>query len=670
MQTSILFKLLQFLRELHPKEVVNILLDFYLIKKATLIYSFKSRLLKNIFTYEKNIDTNPAFRSVKEIRVGRDPKSISYKFPTLYYLIRSKSIGPITSFDYDYIHIRPDVVSYERSPLAHYYRYGYKEGVRISLATLSTKNGYIQINLNNFTFDTKQKKVLVNISNCGLTGITDCVPLTTHADVIVKRNSHLKNIDCVSFSVRKSAKVKISDGCLIVDVELHSNLIVDLKFLEFLSSIYESLKQLEQDLLAYFETLEFFDFTLPSSLENTDANLQSWNELEGNILRRFNNEPRYKVSKPTESRQSRSAIFVSHDNSITGAPKVLLKFKEYLESLGWEVHVIVLMDRGIENIDFGLNTSSFSANDFRLISNSKRQSRKLRNIIDNLIKNVNPEFILVNTFPAVTQVYNLIPGDIFKISYIHELAALTDERMYHPMFMSFDANLYASQASSKSWNQDIKSKTGVVYPNILNDITETNSVPREKLLDSLGIPESHYIFLTVGTLEPRKRQQDIVAAFIKAKLPLSSLVIVGSTDETSALASRYSSSSKNIFVLPKNLNIGQYFDLAHCYVMASELEVYPLVLQEAKSYKRSIICSKYAGFEEMFFDGYPHESFAIGDTDRLAELMQRSTMTPPEQNILQTNRVKSITGVSALLSQIERQMSRPSFRLVEVEENA
>lgn len=140
------------------------------------------------------------------------------------------------------------------------------------------------------------------------------------------------------------------------------------------------------------------------------------------------------------------------------------------------------------------------------------------------------------------------------------------------------------------------------------------------------------VLLSVGTINPRKSQIDIVNAF--SLLPAetrrkSILVFVGCRGDLYANKFREhirgldSSVASRIMVIPETGNVDQWYRRAGVFVFASRCEAYPRVVIEALSYGLPIISSSAEGVSEQIVH---KESGLIFEAGNVLELLYNMEM--------------------------------------------
>ena len=596
------------------------------------------------------------------LRESYSPDSLAFKFPVIRYVIRSNPQSPQIVFDHDYLRMRDDIKLFFGPPLIHYLRFGRREGLVLSKASAASTNTFIQINSQTGDNWEAKPSTRIHVSNCQFTGFTNFQESGFTGIAQVQRETH----SCLNENTIPARKPEVIIGInnleLSIQINLHDSYYLDLSVIESLTSDYSSLTELEFAIIRYLHLISLYQAVPKLDTGTDDMNIQNWNTLNASHERKFDCNPQYlrRFRKPLN--QERSAILVSHENSLTGAPKALLEFKFFLENLGWKVKVIVL--QGVpENLNFGEETIIVSPTRSNVMDSTSTFEKSFKKIISDLSKEINPSFILVNTYPASRKVYEYLPDNIFKVQYVHEMP-INYPKNSHEIMSYFDLNIFASRKAEKNWSKDNVIQSKVVYPIIDNAkllhiaINEYSDIRK-----NLKIPDDHFIFAAIGTIEPRKRLRDVVNAFKLANIKQASLIIVGETQHSKITAEDLRKQHENVHVIPKSSNVADFFRIADCFVMASENEVFPLVLQEAKVFDLPIISSMYPGFEEMFQDGYPAGFFEIGDIRALAGLMKDQVLISNSKPIEKFEHVSQVLGAENLFREIIRYKDRLSVHL-------
>jgi glycosyltransferase involved in cell wall biosynthesis len=142
-----------------------------------------------------------------------------------------------------------------------------------------------------------------------------------------------------------------------------------------------------------------------------------------------------------------------------------------------------------------------------------------------------------------------------------------------------------------------------------------------------GIPETGFVFLNVGRLEPQKGQPVLLRAFQKvaAELPDAYLVFVGEGSQAKPLASltRELGLSERVKFLGQRTDIGACLEMADVFVFPSLFEGLPLAPIEAMLKSLPCIVTSIEPVLELFADGETGVVVAPGSAEELATAMKQ-----------------------------------------------
>jgi len=193
-----------------------------------------------------------------------------------------------------------------------------------------------------------------------------------------------------------------------------------------------------------------------------------------------------------------------------------------------------------------------------------------------------------------------------------------------------DGVIFPSQAVGEWYHQNVNSKTKTLELPIVH----SNDIFREKLSDALSLStELIYsyqligkkVFLFVGRLVKIKNVHSIVEAFYKAKKNNEILVIIGSGEEYNVLRSLVEDFNLNeiVFFVGKleGNELMAWYNIAQCFILASTVEPYGAVVNEALLSGCKMICSEYAGAASLVneINGYLYNPNKINDLVQLIE---------------------------------------------------
>jgi len=153
--------------------------------------------------------------------------------------------------------------------------------------------------------------------------------------------------------------------------------------------------------------------------------------------------------------------------------------------------------------------------------------------------------------------------------------------VYHTLFSLFDAILYSFE-KNKQFYEYYGICPGKLFfcPSSVDNQYFRESFQklrseRSQLREKHGIPEDHFVFLTVSQLTPRKRPMNIVRAFEKADLAGSTLVLVGSGEKEQKIRSHIEENDVDNIIIEgfkPRVQLPVFYTLTDCFVLASEYD--------------------------------------------------------------------------------------------------
>ncbi|QNM85774.1 glycosyltransferase family 4 protein [Polaribacter pectinis] len=175
---------------------------------------------------------------------------------------------------------------------------------------------------------------------------------------------------------------------------------------------------------------------------------------------------------------------------------------------------------------------------------------------------------------------------------------------------------------------------------------ETPDIDKQSFL---GVPNNHFVFLTVGRLVKDKGIKYAVESFSKIKNTNSSLIIVGEGIERVSLENQIDKLGlkSRVKLVGKVLeNIETYYKLSDCFVMCSIMEPFGQTILEGLATGLPVIAWKSSKEIQTATSEIIDErnGFIIDfDIKKMSECMQELTeMDSREYNILKSNNVKLI----------------------------
>ena len=164
-------------------------------------------------------------------------------------------------------------------------------------------------------------------------------------------------------------------------------------------------------------------------------------------------------------------------------------------------------------------------------------------------------------------------------------------------------------------------------------IAESSRVDRAEVRRRWDIPEEVRVVLFCAKLQPWKRPQDVLHAFVRAGLPRSYLVFAGDGAMRSALESEVLSlgiSHRVRFLgFVNQSQLPETYAASDIFVLASEYEPFGVVVNESMLCGCPVIVSDRVGAKfDLVREGETGFVFPMGDVGMLSELIKEALQSP------------------------------------------
>ena len=340
-----------------------------------------------------------------------------------------------------------------------------------------------------------------------------------------------------------------------------------------------------------------------------------------------------RLAPSARGRERQRVLFVSHELTKTGAPTGMLWAMRGLKELGVE----------FESWCIGIGDGPM-ADDFREVVGDERFK-----IVDydsdwphyadflEAVDEIDPDVVFLNASP----VYALAPLLRWKgipvVWWFHDginvarrdghlfsLGSL--EAMHRYALATASVVLTASQNTAEQLEifcDPIAKPVGVVpYGFDVDALIATGQElkpARDEIREALGVPDDGTLFVCVGSLEQRKNQRRLVAAFqsMLRKMPAMEsskhgLALVGRLDPDNKGADSYyheilgvveEDFASQVHIVGPQPSGAPYMVAADCHVLISTNECSPLVNIESMLLETAVISSKVHGIPEVVLEG-------------------------------------------------------------------
>jgi glycosyltransferase involved in cell wall biosynthesis len=341
-------------------------------------------------------------------------------------------------------------------------------------------------------------------------------------------------------------------------------------------------------------------------------------------------------------RERRRVLLVSHEASLTGAPTYLEQVGVALRSAGHDVMVLSLRDdlktpvfercglphlllREVGGGDAGARAMH---DDWSMTADGESW-------LSSFLAGFRPDVALVNSVLAAAACQRLFTTGVPYVVLVHERTGFGPwagtpadhfSRAARSAFVAAETVLFGSRDTQTVWQRHSRLSFGEVALT-WRELSGMPVPSNPRLFRAAhGISSDDFVYATIGSLEPRKRVIDIIRAFAAIDDPGARLVVVGDGGDdppTHLGVMTAAASDPRVVLLPKMSNPAPAFLAADCFIMASERETFPMVLQEAQLFERSVITSRFPGWDEL-----PSSdsmlTFEVGDCLGLTERMRQA----------------------------------------------
>jgi len=650
--------LLVVLNRLSVRSVVGLFRDFLI----TFDPKFYRKQVRTIFALvlprfhylligqKSNFFPNRYFDPAEYIRVS--PRAeLKERFPFFHYLFSSSGQMPRTKWDFAYLESTSEAFDFEKSLLLHAHIY-HKDKVAGNLmedlgkkTNLNPKKNRVFEVTASVSFGEFERRTLsleIEISNCDITSVipSQLIERFDTIQVCINRevHCHAGAADAKKYvvDIRESNRVMIL---------AHEPIILNIDYIIYLFvknlSDKERRISIEKMLSHLSSRASYIPAIQTRSLPSFSMNLT---DLSATVSKKLD----YTNFRLKEDSKCKRILMISHEDSHTGAPIYLRQLAENLKLEGFDIHILSLRPKFRNGIFANQSLNHTYLEDYK--NKSSKQSEVIRSwlltksgekAIKKAFGSIEPELLLVNTLSACDAIRMAQPLGIPTILYVHESWEFelpnwpTNDPFLRRVKETFEASnlvLFGSEATKLHWEKSELAINALTMPSYrsveIPEPTELKSI-RTITRERLSISSNTKVFLSIATFEPRKRIEDILAAFNLLSNPDTHLILVGanSVSEDKEIRGLVTEPARVTFVQATK-DLTEYYASADCFVFASVEETMPLVLQEAALFKLPRIVSTFSGSSEVI----PSDEFAFlfppKNVNKLAFEMNRFLESP------------------------------------------
>ncbi len=171
------------------------------------------------------------------------------------------------------------------------------------------------------------------------------------------------------------------------------------------------------------------------------------------------------------------------------------------------------------------------------------------------------------------------------------------------------------------------------------DFEKFHSFDRDEVRKKLGFSQEDLVFISTGSIIPRKRISETADAFIQARFPYNmKLIFLGDGSLLPGMRKKYMDYSSIMF-LGKIQNVAEYLSAADVFVSSSESEGMPNAVLEALACNLPVLLSDIPQHIEVLETvGECGVSYSLGNVSALCGLFR--TMSEGEKDKYKTNAQK------------------------------
>ncbi|WP_020475846.1 glycosyltransferase [Zavarzinella formosa] len=290
-------------------------------------------------------------------------------------------------------------------------------------------------------------------------------------------------------------------------------------------------------------------------------------------------------------------LFASHELTLSGAPILLATL---IERLG------------------GIAPTVYSPSDGPLKNRLLRAGIPVTHDLD--LRNT--DVIVANTIVSCPAVEAAIRAGIPLVWMIHE----SDPSLFPQhgwaagLLPHAFRTVFPCHSSAASYAPYCQASSEVISLRVPPPPCPDRASERVRARSRLGIGEE-FVILTVGSIEPRKGQSDLVR--IAADLP-AKIFVVGRVLDHGEVAG----APGNVVIVSETDSPGDYYAAADLYVCCSRIEAFPLTVMEAASHGLPVVATPVYGVRDQVHEDHHGVYYPPGDTEELKKKIRRIIADP------------------------------------------
>jgi len=371
----------------------------------------------------------------------------------------------------------------------------------------------------------------------------------------------------------------------------------------------------------------------------------------------------FRKSKKTKQPQGpvrRRVLFVSHEATRTGAPKIILNILKHF-SQNCDIQCETILHSG-GHLAGEFESYSHSLDCLNIPNDQPEEIKKRVSRFLNKEKENAPVLAICNSMESRYIAKEIAGEDVPVIMLVHELPSSYSEEDYQSVYeiaekVIFPVHHVREAADAKTpvpISKSIVLSQGLLNPDFGKAITR--DVAHSQIRNELNIPENSFIVLGCGTLDLRKGI-DHYAAIARRVTELNRsstpihFVWVGEGPRWTHSTYHYvqvdldkSRARDHVHFIGERANVEPYFMGADTFLMSSRVDPFPCVIHEAMASSLPVITFDQAGGAPEAIDNGAGFVVPYADYEQTANVI-RMLATQPE--IASGMRIKSKERVDA-----------------------
>lgn len=364
-----------------------------------------------------------------------------------------------------------------------------------------------------------------------------------------------------------------------------------------------------------------------------------------------------KKNKSPSTPQQRRVIFVSHEATRTGAPKIILNIlKHFREHCDVQCET-VLQSGGHLATDFAEHSV---VDCFNVDSQNVEELRKRTARVVNREKNNKPILAVCNSMESRHVAAAFAEHGVPCVSLVHELPSSYSEKDYENIFASSEKIVFPAHAVRDAADAKISIPQGksIVLPQGLLTPDFGKGISREKahsqIRKELSLPPNAFIALGCGTLDLRKGIDHYAAiarqtcAQNQSDTPIH-FVWVGEGPRWCHSPYHYvqldihKSPARNyVHFIGERPNVEPYFVGADAFLMTSRVDPFPCVIHEAMAASLPIVTFANSGGAAEAVDNGAGIIVDYADYEQVSSLLRTLAAQPELANGLRERSLKRV----------------------------